>query len=240
MGDPLVVEHRGEVLDLTLNDPGRGNLVTEEISAALADALTSAGPDVKLVRLQGRGPDFCRGRQSPPIDRATATAMDFRATVTAGPLRLYSAFRECPAPVLGIIQGKALGVGCALAGLCDLTIASEDAVFAIPEMDRNIPPALVISALVDRVPYKTLSHLVLLRETVTAAEAMAAGIVGRVVTGEDLDGAAATIEESVLRCTAAALQGVKEYLRSAQSMAPAARASLASTLIATVESSQYR
>lgn len=240
MGESLIIERRGEVLDLTLDDPGRGNLVTEEMSAALADALASAGPDAKLVRLAGNGPDFCRGRQAPPIDRATATAMDFRGPTTAGPLRLYGAFRDCPAPVLGVIQGQALGVGCALAGLCDLTVASEDAVFAIPEMNRNIPPALVMSALADRVPYKALTHMVLLREPVTAAEALAAGIVGQVVAPENLDRAAAAIEESILSRAAPALRAVKEYMRSAPTMSPAARASLASTLIATVDSSQSR
>ncbi|HEY1705767.1 MAG TPA: enoyl-CoA hydratase/isomerase family protein [Trebonia sp.] len=240
MSDQLIIKQRGEVLDLTLNDPDRGNLVTEEISGALADALTSVGPDVKLVRLRGAGPDFCRGRLAPRIDRATATALDFRGRTTAGPLRLYGAFRECPAPVLGVIQGQALGVGCALAGLCDLAVASEDAVFAIPEMNRNIPPALVMSALADRVPYKALVHMVLLREPVTAAAALAAGIVGQAVPAADLDRAAAAIEESVLACHAPALQAVKEYMRSAPSMAPAARASLASTLIATVDSSQTR
>lgn len=236
----LSVRQRGEVLDLVLKDPERGNLVTEEVSAAMVAALTSVGPDVKLVRLGAEGPDFCRGRQSPPIDRATATAMAFRSTIAAGPLRLYAAFRECPAPILGVVQGKALGVGCALAGLCDITVASDDAIFAVPEMNHNIPPTLVISALADRVPYKTLCHLVLLREPITAAEAQAAGIVGRVVPRPEIDTACAAVEASVLECTTAALHGVKEFMRSASAMEPAARAALASSLIATVQASQNR
>lgn len=236
----LNVTHRGAVLDLVLDDPERGNLVTEEIGAAMADALANVGPEVKLVRLEGEGPDFCRGRQSPPIDRATATAMDFRSAIAAGPLRLYAAFRECPAPILGVVRGKALGVGCALAGLCDITVASDDAIFAVPEMNHNIPPTLVISALADRIPYKTLSHLVLLREPITAAEAQTAGIVGRVVPRLEMDTACAAVEKSVLECTAAALRGVKEFMRSAPRMEPAARAALASSLIATVQASQHR
>jgi enoyl-CoA hydratase/carnithine racemase len=236
----LNVRRRGAVLDLVLSDPERGNLVTEEIGAAMAGALANVGPEVKLVRLAAEGPDFCRGRQSPPIDRATATAMDFRATIAAGPLRLYAAFRECPAPILGVVQGKALGVGCALAALCDITVASDDATFAVPEMNHNIPPTLVISALADRIPYKTLSHLVLLREPITAAEAQTAGIVGKVVPRREMDVVCAAVEASVLECTAAALRGVKEFMGSASAMEPAARATLASALIATVQASQHR
>lgn len=239
MESGLSVARRGEVVDLVLNDPGRGNLITEEVSAAAASVLTAVGPEVKLVRLRGEGPDFCRGRQSPPIDRATATASAFRETIAAGPLRLYAAFRECPAPVLGIVQGKALGVGCALAALCDLTVASEDAVFAIPEMNHNIPPTLVISALADRIPYKVLSHLVLLRETISAREAQAAGIVGKVVSRPDLESASAVLETALLGRSAAALHGVKEFMRSAPAMEPASRAALASSLLGTVQSSQH-
>lgn len=240
MGPGLAVTDRGEVIDLVLSDPERGNLITEETGAAMAGALAAVGPEVKLVRLEAEGPDFCRGRQSPPIDRATATAMDFRSAIAAGPLRLYAAFRECPAPILGVVRGKAFGVGCALAGLCDITLASEDATFAIPEMNHNIPPTLVISALADRVPYKTLIRLILLREPVTAAEAQAAGIVSQVVPPHDMDTACAAAEASVLECTAAALRGVKEFMRSAPALEPAARASLASTLIATVQASRNR
>ncbi|MGH3168726.1 MAG: enoyl-CoA hydratase/isomerase family protein, partial [Trebonia sp.] len=233
----LNVRRRGDVLDLILCDPERGNLITEEIGAAMAGALAEAGPDVKLVRLSAEGPDFCRGRKSPPIDRTTATAMDFRSTIAAGPLRLYGAFRDCRAPVLGVVQGRALGVGCALAGMCDLTVASDDATFALPEMNHNIPPTLVISALADRIPYKTLCHLVLLRDPVTAAEALTAGLIGQVVPRPELDAASAKTEASVLECTAAALQGVKEFMRSAAVMEPTARAALASSLIATVQAS---
>jgi enoyl-CoA hydratase/carnithine racemase len=236
----LNVRRRGDVLDLVLDDPEHGNLVTEEMGAAMAAALGDVGPDVKLVRLTAEGPDFCRGRKSPSIDRATATAMDFRSVIAAGPLRLYGAFRDCPAPILGVVQGKALGVGCALAGMCDLTVASDDATFALPEMNHNIPPTLVISALADRVPYKALSHLVLLRAPITADEAKTAGLVGEVVPRADLDAAAAKTEASVLECTAAALQGVKEFMRSAASLDPGARTSLASSLIATVQASQGR
>jgi len=240
MATGLNVRRRGDVLDLILSDPEHGNLVTEEMGAAMAAALADVGPDVKLVRVTGEGPDFCRGRKSPPIDRASATALDFRSVIAAGPLRLYGAFRDCPAPILGVVRGKAFGVGCALAGMCDLTIASGDATFALPEMNHNIPPTLVISALADRIPYKTLCHLVLLREPISAADAKTAGLVGEVVPRADLDAAATKTEASVLECTAAALRAVKEFMRSAASLDPSARASLASTLIATVQSSHNR
>jgi enoyl-CoA hydratase/carnithine racemase len=192
------------------------------------------------VRLRGAGADFCRGRQSPQIDRARATAIEFRQKIAHGPLRLYDAFRECPAPVLVQVQGQALGVGCALAALGDLTVAAEDAVFSVPEMQHGIPPTLVISALADRLPYKAVAHLVLTRERIGAERALACGIISQIAPAAGLQSAADAIEKAMLSCSAAALQGVKEYLQSAPALAPRARSSLASSIIATVQASQNR
>jgi hypothetical protein len=66
-----------------------------------------------------------------------------------------------------MVQGRAHGVGAALAGLCDIAIVTEDSSFAIPEMDRDIPPTLVTAALCDRIPLKTLAYLVLTRRVLS-------------------------------------------------------------------------
>jgi enoyl-CoA hydratase/carnithine racemase len=107
------------------------------MSLAIERALSGAGADIKLVRLASTGENFCRGRKSPPIDTATATALAFRQTIAEGPLRLYRPSKHVERPFIGLIQGQAFGVGCALAGLCDLTIASETAEFAMPMPPKN-------------------------------------------------------------------------------------------------------
>jgi enoyl-CoA hydratase/carnithine racemase len=236
------VARRGPVIDILLDAPQTGNLITEDISAVLVDVLAGVDldQDVKLVRLAASGDDFCRGRKSPAIDRSTATAMAFRQTIAAGPLRLYAAMRECAAPVLGLVQGQALGVGCALAALCDLTIATHDAVFGIPELDHGIPPTLVMAALADRVPYKTITHMVLARQRLSGEAAVTAGIVGQLVPADQLQESGAAVEAALAACSPMAVRAVKEYARSARALEPAARDSLASTLISVVQSSQNR
>jgi enoyl-CoA hydratase/carnithine racemase len=98
MSSIRVESHEG-LLDRTIDSPATGNLITEEMSLAIERALSGAGADIKLVRLASTGENFCRGRKSPPIDRATATALAFRQTIAEGPLRLYRAFQTCRAPV---------------------------------------------------------------------------------------------------------------------------------------------
>jgi enoyl-CoA hydratase/carnithine racemase len=236
----LSIERRDSIVHVTLDDPENGNAVTEEMGMALTDLLLGLGAEARLVVLRGAGNDFCLGRRSPPIDRKTATAIAFRHTIADGPLRLYNAFRSCRAPILGLVRGRAAGVGCALAALCDVTLASEDAVFSVPEMDHGIPPTLVISALSGRVPYKGIAHLVLTGLPVTASRAEALGIVGAVLPGNALEDAVEAVVARLERTSSAASQGVKEFLRVAAALEPQAQSSLASSIIANVLSSQNR
>ena len=110
----------------------------------------------------------------PPPD-AKPSAETLRRVVAAPPLALYDALKAVPVPVMAVVRGRAIGVGCALAGVCDLALAADDAVFQIPEMERDIPPTLVMSALIGRVPVKTVAHMVLSRATLNASEALQAG-----------------------------------------------------------------
>jgi enoyl-CoA hydratase len=240
MSSSIVIERKEDILELVINSPETGNVVTEDMARVLERALNEVGPDIKLLRLRANGDHFCRGRKSPPIDRATATAQAFRQTIADGPLRLYQAFRACPAPIIGVVQGEALGIGCALAALCDLTIASETATFCVPEMDHGIPPTLVIFALAGRVPYKAISHLVYSRQKISAHQAAEIGIVSQVVSPESLNAASQALVDTMLTNTAMALQGIKEYLRHVARLDPDAQASLASTIAGAVQSSQNR
>src|SRR5262247_1287582 len=178
---------KADCLDVTLNRPEEGNLITNEMGQEIARVLREIGPEIKLVRLRGKGANFCKGRQAPQIDRATMTPLQVRHPVAEVPLALYAAVKEARAPTLAIVQGEALGVGCALAAVCDLTIAAEDAIFQVPELDHNIAPTLVMWALINRASYKATAHLVFTRERITARHAEALGLVTKVVPAGKLE-----------------------------------------------------
>jgi enoyl-CoA hydratase len=238
MNETVQIQHRGDVVEITLNDPEHGNLVTPEMSDRLEAALRGVTPDKKLILLRAAGTDFCRGRKPPQIDRAAATAMTFRNTIAEGPLRLYDAFREARAPILGLVQGQAQGVGCVLAALCDITIATEDAVFGVPEMAHGIPPLLVISALADRTSHKAIAHLVYSAAPICAQRALELNLVNEIVAPDQLAAAGERFMRTMLENEAITLRGVKEFLRYAPGLEPKARACLAANLISNVQSSQ--
>ena len=240
MPSPVLFETRGDSLDVVLNRPDDGNLITNEMGLEIAGVLSGLGSETKLVRLRGNGANFCKGRQAPQIDREKATPLQVRHPVAEVPLALYGAVKECRAPTLAIVQGEALGVGCALAAVCDLTIASQDAIFQVPELNHNIAPTLVMWAFLNRVPYKTAAHLIYTRERIDARRAEMLGLVTRVVATADLEREAETLSESLLSRPAAPLQAIKEYLKFASRMDPASASAFSSVLNAAVTTSAPR
>jgi len=138
------------------------------------------------------------------------------------------------------VQGEALGVGCALAAVCDLTLAAEDAVFQVPELNHNIAPTLVMWALINRVSYKTTAQLVFTRERIGARRAELLGLVTQVVAPADLTKEADALAADLSSRSAASLQGIKEYLKFASRMDPGAATAFSSVLNAAVSSSQPR
>src|SRR5262245_6681972 len=237
---PVLFETRADLLDIVLNRPEEGNLITNDMGLEIARVLREVGREIKLIRLLGKGANFCKGRQSPQSDREKASALDLRHPVAEVPLALYAAVKEAPAPTLAVVQGEALGVGCALAAVCDLTIAAEDAVFQVPELNHNIAPTLVMWALLNRAPYKTVAYLVYSREHISASRAEALGLVTKVVAPAALEAEAESLAQGILSRPAAPLQGIKEFLKHASRMDPASASAYSSVLNAAVTSSAPR
>ena len=185
MAQPIRIVRQGAITRITIDRADASNRVTNEMAATLAGAIGSAGAEgTHLVVLAGEGADFCLGREVPAsAEDGTETAVGIRAANTEPALALFATFQRCSAPILGIVQGRATGMGCAMAALCDVTLAADDARFLVPEMDRDLPPTLVMWALADRLTRKAASYLVYSREPMDAQAALSAGLVSRVVAG---------------------------------------------------------
>lgn len=238
--EQVIVRRSGELIDIVLNRPGQHNYLNLEMGNAIVGALAGIDESVKLVRLSASGDDFCAGRDSPiPSLGQKPSAENIRKVVAVPPLALYDAIRNTPVPVIGVVQGRAIGAGCALACVCDVTLASDQATFAIPEMERDIPPTLVMTALIGRVPVKTLAHLVYSRETIDAHQALAAGLVRKVVAAGELGAEADRLAATMLTNSAVALRAVKQYLNLAPEMSGQAASAFAATLAATALSARF-
>jgi len=241
MTEQILVSRSGDVTSLTLNRPDEGNVVSTDMGRELSRLFAAASEDgTKVIVLRANGNDFCIGRDTKGIavGRGAETALDVRALNAEPALDFYDSFLRTPVPIVGAVQGLADGMGCALAALCDITIAADTARFRVPEMNRDIPPALVMTAFRDRVPRKAIGYLIWSRDEIDAATAREFGIVSKIVPASLLETEVDTLTETLSGNSIEALCMIKEYLNNALDMDRAAASRFAANLMSAVMASR--
>ena len=240
MTETVQLVRSGALLDVLLNDSAGGNLVSNADGDRIALALGTLDPEIKLVRIRTDGDVFCRGRVSPmPKPGSAVSAQELKTRVAEPALRVYEALRNTPVPVMSVVRGAALGYGCGLVAASDLALAADTAEFQVPELERNIPPTLVMTALMGRIPHKAIAHMVLTREPISAARALDWGLVTKVVAANELEVEVEALTRTILGYALDVVRAVKEYLRHAPDLSGPAQSSLAANLAATALSARF-
>lgn len=179
----------------------------------LADAVRAAGrdPGVRCVVLAAAGRGFNAGVDIKELQRDTGHEALIGAN--RGCAEAFAAVYACEVPVVAAVRGFCLGGGVGLVGNADAIVASEDAVFGLPELDRGALGAA--THLARLVPQHLMRTLYYTSRTVTAAELLAHGSVWRVVPGAELMHAAMELADEIaakdghlLRLAKAALNGI--------------------------------
>jgi len=163
----LRVERRAHIAELRLDRPDSGNPVDERFLDELEDATAALHDDrdVHVVLLTAAGDVFSSGR-----DAAEATSRTDRL-----PFRCIELMAQ---PVIVAIEGDAIGAGFELALACDVRIASEDAMFAIPDVAMGLLPSGGATARLPRLAGRGLAaEMLLLGERIDGRRAAAAGVV---------------------------------------------------------------
>jgi enoyl-CoA hydratase len=216
VSDSIRTAPLGRGLQITLNEQ-KG--VSDADALELTGLLRGAHQRAAFVVLRSIGPDFITGRNNPrpPPGTPPAGALE-RRRFSEVIFDLYGSFRTCSVPIVGVVAGRAMGLGVSVAALCDITFAADSATFQINEMNHRILPTMVLSSLVDRVARKDLMYLVLSRATISAARAQAVNIVTEVVPAAQLDAKVAELVAIFESTPSVAMASVKEYLNAAYDM----------------------
>lgn len=176
----------GGVAHIDLNRPEEKNALTRDMMVQLSATLREVARDeaVGVIALRARGDTFCRGRDGRG-EGGFATPQDRRVKAMGPVLDVYDAIASVPQPVVALVQGPALGFGCALAGACDITLAAESAHFAFTEIKHGIPPTMAMAAVLRNVPSKALAYLIYSAEAVSARDAVGLGLASKVFPDAD-------------------------------------------------------
>jgi enoyl-CoA hydratase/carnithine racemase len=215
MSDPLSVVQDGRLLRITFGREDGG--VSDGMAARMSAALMRAHENSDAVLLTAASPDFCTGRvreaSGPPSPEAYSRRPEYD-----GIFGSYTAIRNAQVPVVAAIEGRAMGYGTAIAALCDVSFASDTAHFNIPEIEHNVMPTMVMSALAGRVSRNATLWMAYSAEFIDAQRAMTYGIVSQVVPAAALRDEVERFCRVLLGRPRPAILGLKEYLRVAPRM----------------------
>jgi enoyl-CoA hydratase/carnithine racemase len=185
-GPVLLREDVGEAAVLTLNRPQARNSLSEELIAALSNALAAIGAEhsVRVVVLAASGSVFCAGHDLKELTAhrsAPDRGRDYFRHVMDSCSAMMQAIVRLPKPVIAAVGGTATAAGCQLVASCDLAVASTAASFATPGVDIGLFCSTPMVALSRNVAPKHAMEMLLTGEAVSAEEAQRIGLVNRVV-----------------------------------------------------------
>lgn len=188
----------GRVLTVALNRPQVHNALNPRLISELTRLFGEIGKseDVRVVILTGNGRSFCAGADLAAM--RAASDYDFQQNTADGQaiFDLMLAVDRCPKPVVGRINGAAIGGGAGLVSCCDIVVAVERANFSFSEVRLGLVPAVISPFVLNKIGAGCARQLFLTGERFDAAQAHHIGLVRHLASEEDLD---AVVNEQAAR-----------------------------------------
>ncbi len=202
----LLVDERDGVVTVTLNRPEVHNAFNDELIAEAVELFDGiARGAARAVVLRGSGANFCAGADLNWMSRMVAYTREENVRDSAKLARMYAVMNECPVPIVGRIQGAAIGGGVGLVAVCDIAIAAPDAKFGLSEVKLGILPAVISPYVIAKIGETHARALFLTGERFDAERALRIGLVHRVADALD-----AAVDETVAQLKTSGPEAVRE------------------------------
>ncbi len=219
MGADLVLtrildrDGRGRVAQLTIERPAKLNALDPATIRALTAAAMPLSEDANLraAIVTGAGDRAFIGGAD--IDTMAGLDVAHAEAFITELHHAIAAIRAIPVPVIARINGYCLGAGVELAAACDLRVASDAAVFGMPEVKVGMPSVIEAALLPRLIGWGQTARLVLLGENIGAAEALEIGLIEKVVARAELDRAVEAWIDAILAAGANAVRLQKALMR---------------------------
>src|SRR5258706_7117178 len=210
--DKLFVSLEDGVKRITINRPEKRNSVDVETIELLHEAIQrSAEDDSKVVILTGAGDAFCAGADLQATSEFDIKNIDVTASLREHTNPTILAMRALPKPIIARVHGPAVGVGCNYALACDILIASEQAKFGQVFVKIGLMPDGGSTFFLPRaVGYAKAFELMATGDIISARDALALGLVNRVVPIEELDTTVNALAARLAVAAPIALRKIKE------------------------------
>jgi len=187
--EPLLLQHKDArgVVTLTLNRPKTLNSLSDAMLHALQHELDALAQDdqARVLVLAAAGKGFCAGHYL--VEMRANPSQDYYEQLFARCTRMMLSLQRLPIPVIARVHGIATAAGCQLVAMCDLAVAAAEARFAVSGVNLGLFCSTPSVALARNVGRKQAMEMLLTGDFISADEALARGLVNRVVAAERLD-----------------------------------------------------
>ena len=199
---------------ITLDRPDRRNALDLEMVGELMEACRAAetDPRCRVILLRAEGPAFCAGMDLSALQMMATQSYEANLEDSRRLATVFERLWSFPKPTVAAVQGAALGGGCGLAAICDVTLTAPAAMLGFPEVRIGFVPAIVSVFLVRLVGHAHARNLLVTGRRMTAAEAHRIGLVNEVVSLDALDRRARDVAEELAANSAQAMAATKALM----------------------------
>jgi methylglutaconyl-CoA hydratase len=214
----LFLSHTGQVATVTLNRPDVHNAFNAELIVELTECFTQLADDasVRAVVLTGAGRSFCAGGDVNWMRASLDLSRDENMADAERLAAMFDSINSLPKPVIGRVNGAAVGGGGGLVACCDVAISSEKATFGFSEVKLGIVPGVIARYVVPKIGISHARALFVLGRRFDAAHAQRTGLVHEVVPAEQLDVA---VEQAVAEVLTSGPQAIGRAKRLVEAVA---------------------
>jgi len=206
----LNIKEGAGVLTVSLNRPDVHNAFNDELireAIELFDGLAKR-EDLRAIVLRGSGANFCAGADLNWMSTMVAYTREENVRDSSRLAKMFAIIDECPIPVVGRIQGAAIGGGVGLVAVCDIAIATRGAKFGFSEVKLGILPAVISPYVIGKIGASQARALFLTGERFGAERALAIGLVHRLAEDEgELD---KLVDETLANLRSSGPEAVRE------------------------------
>lgn len=236
MTDHIQITTQDRVTLLRISRPEKKNAITQDMYAAMAEAIESydKSDDARAFIITGGGDMFTAGNDLQ--DFSTDDADDAEPPVA----RFLRAVRDCEKPLIAAVNGPAIGVGLTMLLHCDLVYAAQSATFGAPFVKLGLVPEAASSLLLPAAVGMAVANDILLAgRTLTAEEAVSFGLVARVFADDELAGAVRKIGQHVAASAPNAVKFSKQLIRGDRAEIERQMESEAKLFVAQLKSAEF-
>lgn len=222
------------VLHVALNRPEVHNALNPGLINALTVVFREMPQrdDIRVVVLTGNGRSFCAGADLATMQAAADLDYDQNVAGAEAIFDLMQVINDCPKPVVGRINGAAIGGGMGLVSCCDITIAVDEAKFGFSETRLGLVPAVISPFVLAKIGEGHSRQLFLTGERFDAHYAQNIGLIQHVVTSEELDAKVSERIGQLLLAAPGAQAAAKELVQTVARQTKLANRSFTAQMIA--------